>query len=162
MSSLNMEGEVLILSSGKDLRWNKVFWNSCPANPLLPHEKLNPGRTQGCKISNLRNLTPDLRGETDSYRKCATLNSKQPFNNTDNTRTLKSFSHLHVCTAPREQKWFSFIDFKAPSLNITVTYVSSSAFIWKASSNQSNNLCVNSLTSCCGEKKGQLVDIWSY
>lgn len=34
-----------------------------------------------------------------------------------------------------------------------VTYVSSSAFIWKASSNQSNNLCVNSLTSCCRKKK---------
>lgn len=29
------------------------------------------------------------------------------------------------------------------------SYLSSSALIWKASSSQSNNLCVNSLTSCC-------------
>lgn len=31
-------------------------------------------------------------------------------------------------------------------------YLSSSAFIWKASSSQSNSLCVNSLTSCCWTK----------
>ena len=46
---------------------------------------------------------------------------------------------------------------KPHKLNFTVTYVSSSAFIWKASSNQSNNLCVNSLTSCCGGKKNVLL-----
>lgn len=46
---------------------------------------------------------------------------------------------------------------KTLTINFMVTYVSSSAFIWKASSNQSNNLCVNSLTSCCGKKKSLLI-----
>jgi len=45
---------------------------------------------------------------------------------------------------------------------VSCGYLSSSAFIWKASSSQSSSLWVNSLTSCCWAKHRQTYNMTNY
>lgn len=72
-----------------------------------------------------------------------------------NTLELKQGTESKVFQPYREVHFWSFgllfshPDVQHAELEKKKSYLSSSALIWKASSSQSNNLCVNSLTSCC-------------
>lgn len=80
----------------------------------------------------------------------------------EKTHQLKQATELDLFQ-PNSEKWiFGCLLCFFPRWSVyrarkKKSYLSSSALIWKASSSQSNNLCVNSLTSCCWKNTKWLV-----